>query len=87
MSEKKKSLKDLKNVGKQTLKDLEILGIHSVSDLALQDPIELFRRLENETGTRHDPCMLDVFFSSIHEAKTGTPTSWWEWTPKRKALS
>ncbi len=86
MTNVKKNLKDLKNVGKATLKDLNILGIHSVEELAVQDPTELFQRLEKETGKPHDVCMWDVFAAIIHEAKTGEPTVWWKWTPKRKAL-
>lgn len=81
-----KKLKDLKNVGKAVLKDLEVLGIQSVDELATCDPTELFRELEKKTGTRHDPCMWDVFAAIVHEAKTGEATVWWKWTPQRKKL-
>lgn len=81
-----KNLIDLKNVGKATLRDLEILGIHSVKELAKCDATQLYRQLEKLTGHRHDPCMWDVFAAIIHEAKTGEPTTWWSWTPKRKEL-
>lgn len=82
----KKKLSDLKNVGKATLGDLEILGIRSVEDLAEQDATDLFQKLEKETGKRQDPCVWDVFAAIIHEAKTGEATSWWKWTPRRKAM-
>jgi len=81
-----KPLKELTNVGKATLKDLEVLEIDSIEKLALQDPTFLFQELERRTQKRHDPCMWDVFAAIIHEARTGTPTKWWEWTAKRKAL-
>lgn len=86
MSIKKKTLQDLKNVGKATLRDLNVLGIHSVDELVDQDPTKLFEQLEKLTGHRHDPCMWDVFAAIIHEAKTGEPTSWWAWTAQRKIL-
>jgi len=79
-------LKDLKNVGKATLKDLHLLNIHTVEELANKDPTELFHELERRTHSRQDPCVWDVFAAIIHEASTGKPTPWWEWTTKRKAL-
>jgi len=82
----KRSLKDLKNVGKATLQDLEILDIHSVEELAQQDATHLFEELEKRTAARHDPCVWDVFAAIIHEAKTGEATFWWAWTAQRKAL-
>ncbi|MBA3237169.1 MAG: TfoX/Sxy family DNA transformation protein [Parachlamydiaceae bacterium] len=82
----KKNLRDLKNVGNATFQDLTILGISTVDDLIHQDATHLFVELEKKTGKRHDPCMWDVFAAIIHEAKTGEPTSWWEWTPQRKIL-
>lgn len=86
MSVKKMGLKDLKNVGKATLQDLNILGIHSVDELIHHEATQLFEQLEKLTGQRQDPCVWDVFAAIIHEAKTGEPTSWWEWTPQRKIL-
>lgn len=81
-----KELKDLKNVGKATLADLHLLGIVSVEQLATQDATDLFHRMEKETGKRQDPCVWDVFAAIIHQAKSGEPTAWWDWTSKRKAL-
>jgi hypothetical protein len=81
-----KKLQDLKNVGKATLQDLHLLGIYSVSDLSHHDATELFQKLEKVTNKRQDPCVWDVFAAIIHEATIGEPTTWWSWTPKRKAL-
>ena len=81
-----KTLKDLKNVGKATLKDLILLEIHSVEELAKQDPTLLFHELERRTHSQQDPCVWDVFAAIIHEASTGIPTNWWDWTERRKAL-
>lgn len=81
-----KKLSDLKNVGKATLKDLALLGINSVEELARQDATFLFHKLERRTKQRQDPCVWDVFASIIHEAGTGKPTNWWDWTAQRKIL-
>jgi len=54
--------------------------------LALQDASHLFQELELRTQKRQDPCVWDVFAAIIHEAKTGEPTNWWDWTTQRKML-
>jgi hypothetical protein len=80
----KNELKNLMNVGSATFKDLEILGINNIEQLAKADPNELYARLQQLTGQKHDPCVWDVFAAIIHEAKTGEKTPWWNWTPIRK---
>ncbi len=82
----KKTLKDLRNVGKATLKDLDALNISSIAELAKQEASDLYRKLKSITKTSQDPCVWDVFAAIIHEAKTGEATNWWEWTAKRKEL-
>ena len=77
-------LLDLMNVGKAMNKDLEILGITSVQQLAKQDPDRLYKKLQEITRKKQDPCVWDVFAAIIHEAKTGEKTPWWEWTKVRK---
>lgn len=81
-----KHLSDLKNVGKATLDDLHLLDIHTIEELSNKDPTDLFQELEKRTQKRQDPCVWDVFAAIIHEASTGEPTPWWEWTNKRKIL-
>ena len=79
-------LSDLKNVGKATIADLHLLNIHTVAELSNQDPTALFHELERLTQTKQDPCVWDIFAAIIHEASTGEPKVWWEWTSKRKTL-
>lgn len=79
-------LKDLRNVGPATLADFALLGIDSVGALAKADATGLYLRLQEKTGTRHDPCVRDVFAAAIHQAKTGEARDWWTFTPERKAL-
>lgn len=80
----KNELFSLMNVGPAIYKDLEILGIGSIQQLSKEDPDELYARLQQLTGQRHDPCVWDVFAAIIHEAKTREKTPWWQWTSVRK---
>lgn len=79
-----KDLLSLKNVGKATLRDLKLLEITSIKQLSESDPDDLYIRLQQITGTKHDPCAWDVFAAIIHEARTGEKMPWWQWTPERK---
>ncbi len=79
-------LADLANVGPATLGDFAVLGISSVRQLARRDPLRLYHSLCQRTGTRHDPCVIDVFMATIHQARGGRATPWWKFTPERKAL-
>ncbi len=79
-------LADLANVGPATLGDFAVLGISSVKQLAQCDAMRLYETLCQRTGTRHDPCVIDVFMATIHQARGGRATPWWKFTPKRKAM-
>lgn len=81
----KRELYSLMNVGPATLKDLALLGITTIEQLAQANPDELYERLQMITGTKHDPCVWDVFAAIIHEANTDEKTPWWHWTQVRKA--
>jgi len=80
----KNELFTLKNVGPATYNDLCKLGITSIRELAQANPDELYKRIQQITQSKHDPCVWDVFAAIIHEAKTGEKTPWWEWTKIRK---
>ena len=77
-------LLNLKNVGKATLEDFKVLGIYNKCQLGNSSPDELFKRLQELTNKKHDPCVWDVFASAINEVKTGERHPWWHWTKVRK---
>lgn len=83
----KGELRSLMNVGPAIQKDLALLGITTIAQLVQANPDQLYERLQEITGTSHDPCVWDVFAAIIHEANTGIKTPWWHWTPVRKARS
>lgn len=78
-------LTDLPNVGPATAKDLRLLGIHTPLDLVGKDPLELYHRLNEITGSRHDPCVLDVFMSITDYMAGNDAKPWWAYTAKRIA--
>lgn len=80
-----KELLSLKNVGKATLRDLQLLGITTLDQLKEQNPDYLYAELQRMTGTKHDPCVWDVFAAIIHQAKTGEALPWWHWSAIRKS--
>ena len=81
-----RGLTDLPNVGPAIAADLRLLGIETPVQLVSRSPLELYRRLCEVTGTRHDPCVLDVFMSVTRFMAGDPPRSWWAYTAERKAL-
>ena len=77
-------LTDLPNVGKAIAEDLVLLGIFQPQDLINQDAYEMYERLCRISGTRHDPCMIDVFLSLIDFMQGNEPKPWWHFTKQRK---
>ncbi len=77
---------DLPNVGPATALDLRRLGLAQPADLAGRDPWQLYRQLEGLTGTRQDPCVLDVFIALTRFAAGDPALPWFHYTAERKAL-
>lgn len=76
---------DLPNVGPATAGDLRLLGLRQPADLRGQDPWALYRTLELLTGSRQDPCVLDVFIALTRFAEGEAARDWWHYTAERKA--
>lgn len=77
----------LGSVGPATANDLVLLGFRATAELSGRDPIELYDRICQITGERHDPCVEDAFRCAIAQADhPDLPTPWrrWHrWTPLR----
>jgi pathogenicity locus Cdd1 protein len=84
-------LADLISVGPAMLRDFDMLGIHSVAQLARQEPRRMYERLNQKTGQRQDPCVLDTFCAAVAQARNprlpAEQCQWWYWSKKRKQLS
>ena len=78
-------LQKIPNIGPAMADDLLRLGISTADDLVDRDPDELYDELCLVDGTRHDPCVRDVFAAAIDFARGGPARPWWHFTPERKA--
>jgi len=87
----KDELQSLPAVGPSIAADLRLLGIRSIRELARRDPERLFRRLEDVTGVRQDPCVLYTFRCAVYAARTERPQpellKWWNWKGRRLSAS
>ena len=81
-----KSLEQIPNVGKAVAEDLRVIGITKPAQLKDRDGIALYRKLNQVTGARHDPCMADTFMAVVDFMNGGKAKPWWKFTGKRKAL-
>ncbi|HKV75809.1 MAG TPA: helix-hairpin-helix domain-containing protein [Gemmatimonadales bacterium] len=81
----RKDLQTLSGVGPSIADDLISLGIRRREQLRGKDAIALYRRLCRKTGTRQDPCVLDVFACAIWHAENpdARQRKWWLWSRAR----
>ena len=78
-------LLDLPNVGKACVADLKLLGIERPEQLIGRNPYHMYDELCQITGTRHDPCVYDVFISAVRYMEGAPALPWWHYTKERKA--
>ena len=78
-------LTSVPNVGPAVARKLERLGVTKAGDLHGRDPQELYDRLCELDGRRHDPCLLDTLVAAVDFANGGPPRPWWEFSRERKA--
>ncbi|MBA3057100.1 MAG: helix-hairpin-helix domain-containing protein [Gammaproteobacteria bacterium] len=78
------ALTDLPNIGPACAHDLKLLGIHEPSQLVGQSPFDMYEKLCKKTGSRHDPCVIDVFMSVTRFMAGEEPRPWWNYTQERK---
>ena len=81
---KVKALTDLPNIGKAMEKDLLAIGIRDPMQLIGKSPYQMYEALCKKTGSKHDPCVIDVFLSITHFMAGDAPKPWWEYTQERK---
>lgn len=78
-------LTDLPNIGPAMASDYQRLGYTQATELQGVDAYELYERLCQVTGQRHDPCVIDVFLSVQHFLAGADAKPWWHYTAERKA--
>lgn len=78
------NLTDLPNIGPSLAADLQQLGIHTPQQLIGKDALAMYWQLCRVTGSRHDPCVLDVFMSITRFMEGDPAQTWWAYTRERK---
>lgn len=79
-----RKLTDLPNIGPAMAQDFALLDIRTPGELAGRDPLQLYHALCRKTGSRQDPCVLDVFISVTRFMDGDEPKPWWNYTAERK---
>jgi len=79
-----KVLTDLPNIGKAMMEDLLTIGIKDPSQLLGKSAYDMYNELCRNTGTKHDPCVIDIFLSITHFMEGDAPQPWWKYTQERK---
>lgn len=77
-------LEEIPNVGPRIAADFRRLGLGYPHRLVGQDPYALYAALNEITGTRHDPCVLDTFISAVRYMEGAPKRPWWYYTAERK---
>lgn len=77
---------DLPNAGASVAGDLRLLGFSHPRDLRGADPRAMYERLQALTGSRQDPCVLDVFLALVDFVEGAPARPWWDYTPERLRL-
>jgi hypothetical protein len=79
-------LEDIPNVGPSIAANLRYLGFSRPRDLVGRDPFEMYDEINLRTGSRHDPCLLDVFIAAVRYMEGGPQQPWWAFTTERKSV-
>lgn len=79
-------LEDLPNIGKAIAADLRRIGIVRPDQLAIREPMAIYRELSESMGHRHDPCVLYTLISVKHFLESGESLPWWNFTAEGKIL-
>ena len=79
-------LQQIPNIGPSIAANLRRIGITSPHELLGKDPYAMYDELCRITGTRHDPCLLDVFIAAVRFMGGEPAKPWWKYTPERKQM-
>lgn len=77
-----KKLEDIPNIGPRIANDLELLGIKAPLDLKGKDAYTLYQKMNALSGTRNDPCLLDVFIAAVDFMNGAPARPWYAYTKR-----
>lgn len=76
-------LRAIPGIGPSIAGDLRSLGIERVAQLKGKDPQKLYDRLCQQTGEKHDRCLLYTFRCAVyyasHPVHDPEKLKWWNW--------
>lgn len=78
------AINEIPNIGPAIARDLALLNIFAPSELIGKDPYKMYDDLCQITGSKHDPCVIDVFISAVRFMEGAPSRKWWYYTPERK---
>jgi hypothetical protein len=78
-------LQALPNIGPAVAGMLMRLGVQRPVDLHGQTADELYGRLCEADGRRHDPCLLDTLVAAVDYVNGAPARPWWYYSRIRKA--
>ncbi len=81
-----RTLTDIPNIGPAMAEDLRLLGIDQPAQLPGCDPLQMYDDLCRLSGTRQDPCVIDVFIAAVRFMEGAPARPWWHYTAERKIL-
>ncbi|MBA3015470.1 MAG: helix-hairpin-helix domain-containing protein [Proteobacteria bacterium] len=79
-----KEINEIPNIGPAMTRDLALLNIFTPSELIGKDPYKMYDKLCQTTGTKHDPCVIDIFISAVRFMEGEPSRKWWYYTSERK---
>ncbi len=75
---------DIPNIGPAMVRDFLDLGLKSPKDLKKKNPLTLYKKMCQVSGTRMDPCVLDTYMAAIDFMNGAEARPWWAYTKERK---
>jgi hypothetical protein len=85
-AKKAHALENIPNIGKAIAADLRSIGIIHPQQLLAINPLELYMKLSDSMGKRHDPCVLYTLLAARHFMQSGETVKWWKFTEQGKKL-
>ena len=79
-----KKFQDIPNIGPAMTRDFMLLGLKKPNDLIHKDPLKLYKKMCQMSGTRQDPCVLDTYMAAIDFMNGAQPRPWFFFTKNRK---
>ncbi len=79
-----KKFQDIPNIGPAMARDFLLLGLKQPKDLQNKNPLTLYKKMCQISGTRQDPCVLDTYLAATDFMNGAEARPWFAYTKERK---